>query len=199
MNTLATLQAYRALAALLVVAAHAGTLASALFGPGELDFLFRLGNAGVSFFFVLSGFVMVWAHEKDLGRPKALVPYLRKRVFRIYPVYIFVTLLLLPAWLAVPEFGNAYHREFMPLVKSLLLVPQAHPPHLAVGWTLSHEMLFYLLFGTLIFSRRIGSLLMALWTIAVIAGVVSGLNTEFPASFFLSDFNLLFPLGMLAA
>jgi peptidoglycan/LPS O-acetylase OafA/YrhL len=199
MKTLSALQAWRALAALLVVATHAGRLASARFGPGELDFLFGLGDAGISFFFVLSGFVMVWAHEEDFGRPKSLVPYFRKRVLRIYPVYVFVTLLLLPAWLAFPEFGEARHREFVPLIKSLLLVPQAHPPHLVVGWTLTHEVLFYLLFGAMILARALGAILMAPWTVAVLAGEISGLNADFPANFFLSAFNLLFPLGMLAA
>ena len=199
MKYLAVLQAYRALAALLVVATHAARLASARFGPGELDFLFGLGDAGVSFFFVLSGYVMVWAHEEDFGRPRALSSYFRKRALRIYPVYVFVTLLILPVWFAFPESGSAHHREALPLLKSLLLVPQAHPPHLAVGWTLTHEAFFYLLFGMMILSRNLGALLMASWTIAVIAGEVSGLNAEYPASFFLSEFNLLFPLGMLAA
>ncbi|MDM0002978.1 acyltransferase family protein [Variovorax sp. J22P240] len=46
------------------------------------------GAAGVAFFFVLSGFIIVLIHGREIGHPAQLWPYLRKRLARIYPTYL---------------------------------------------------------------------------------------------------------------
>jgi exopolysaccharide production protein ExoZ len=195
--TLSTLQAYRALAALLVVAGHAQYSASRYFSIGSLWFMHPWGNAGVAFFFCLSGFVMAWVHAPDAGHPSRAPAYLARRLTRVYPVYWFVNLLLLPFWFLGPSVWMPYHAEPIAFVKSLLLLPQVHSPHLAVAWTLIHEMLFYLLFGVLFLSRVAGIVVLVVWAAAIIMfgwdarGVWTGL--------ILSPLNLLFPLGMLAA
>ena len=45
------------------------------------------GFAGVDLFFALSGFIITWAHLRDLGRPGKLPPYLFRRAWRIYPPF----------------------------------------------------------------------------------------------------------------
>jgi exopolysaccharide production protein ExoZ len=199
MKTLSTLQAYRAFAAGIVVLSHASSIYAHYFSRDVFHFFFRMGNAGVAFFFVLSGFIMAWVHEKDFEKKERLGGYFRKRFLRIYPIYWFVTLVMVPFWLAVPAFGRYYHKEFGALVKSLLLFPQSHTPHLSVGWTLTHEVLFYLMFALFFFSRRLGAVLMLVWPVAVLVAHYTGFNATFPAIYFFGLLNLLFPLGILAA
>src|SRR4051812_16613211 len=105
MKTIHTLQAYRGLAALLVVFSHAQNI-YAKYGPSPgWPVLFQFGSAGVQFFFVLSGFIMLWVHAADIGRPAAAGKYFHKRFIRIYPIYWVATLILLPFWIEVPAFG----------------------------------------------------------------------------------------------
>ncbi len=165
------------------------------YGLGEVfSSFFHFGKAGVDFFFVLSGFILVYAHYDDLGKPSTLSLYLKKRVIRIYPVYWVVTLLILPIYFFHPSFGVGYESDAMVVLKSLALVPQDHNPILGVAWTLRHEILFYLLFGALIFNIRVGLLLFGFWAIGIPLVYLTG--SEYPYSFFFSIFNLEFLLGM---
>lgn len=194
------LQVFRGLAALLVVYHHANKEVTELYGYDWLRSLFDLGDAGVQFFFVLSGFIIFWIHRKDVGISSHVTHFLKKRLIRIYPPYLLVTLALTPFWAFIPEFGAWYHKELSSFVYSVLLLPQSHVPNLGVGWTLTHEMLFYCLFAALIFSRQLGTAVLAIWFVAIIVfNITSGGNAAFPLSFFLSMNNLLFGLGIAGA
>ncbi|MCZ2499322.1 hypothetical protein GN316_21400 [Xylophilus sp. Kf1] len=57
----------------------------------------RLGNLGVDFFLVLSGFIILFAHHADIGHPGRLRNDVAKRFFRIDPIDRFVTAGLLVA------------------------------------------------------------------------------------------------------
>lgn len=83
------IQVGRGIAAMMVVLFHLGGAMSAEKYFGDLTYirLFRFGSAGVEFFFVLSGFIIMYAHQKDIGRPDALAYYARRRAVRIYPSY----------------------------------------------------------------------------------------------------------------
>ncbi len=194
------LQVFRGLAALLVVYHHANREVVEMFGDNWLRSLFDLGDAGVQFFFVLSGFIIYHVHRRDIGQPAQARRFLLKRVIRVYPIYILVTLMLTPFWAFVPGFGAWYHKELMPFIYSLLLLPQDHVPHLGVAWTLTHEMLFYLLFTLLVLNRRLGMMVLSLWFIAI-AGVTVATADDpaFPWSFLFSINNLLFGFGIVAA
>lgn len=196
---LSLIQAYRGIAALLVVLYHASVTTSAYFGDSPLLHLFHFGWAGVQFFFVLSGFIIYHVHRSDIDTPARVSPYVRKRIVRIYPVYIFATLFLAPFWLCVPGLGEPYHKDLTALLLSLLLIPQDHPPHLAVAWTLIHEMIFYAMFATLLLSRAVGRVVLSLWFCAISLASISGSDLPLPINYLLSLNNLLFGLGMLAA
>ena len=47
----------------------------------------RAGNEGIVFFFLLSGFVLSFSFENGKKTPRYL-PYLVKRIFRLYPAYL---------------------------------------------------------------------------------------------------------------
>jgi len=197
-----SIQAYRGFAALLVVAYHANLIAGKYFEQTVVTKFFSFGHSGVPFFFVLSGFIIYYIHWSDIGRPFRAKQYLQKRIVRIYPIYWVVTLAVLPAYLLVPSFGSPYHRELLALIKSLLLIPQDHSPHLAVAWTLCHEMFFYLLFAVLIYKKILGQLFFVTWMLTTLAAVIAtnfgdGI-IQFPFTFLFSIYNLLFGLGLLA-
>jgi peptidoglycan/LPS O-acetylase OafA/YrhL len=193
------LQAYRGIAAILVVLFHAKMTTENYFGNYSLLSFFDMGEAGVQFFFVLSGFIIFYIHNKDLGISKRVYPYLKKRIIRIYPIYIIITLLFTPFWLLIPDFGNTHHKEILPLIKSLFLFPQEHPPHLGVAWTLTHEIFFYLVFSIAIINKKIGKTLLFLWFLFIVLFNFSGASLSFPFNFLLSVNNLLFGMGIITA
>lgn len=194
-----SLQAYRGFAAILVVLYHSHKIMSGYFETSTISEFFLFGHAGVEFFFVLSGFIIYFIHKGDLGHADKVIPYFKKRFVRVYPLYWVVTLIFLPFWLLVPEFGEDFHKQLIPFLKSMLLFPQVHAPHVEVGWTLVFEVCFYCLFGVGIFNRHIGILIFIIWFFFVISALVFSIPYEFPVSFLLSKYNLLFMLGILAA
>lgn len=196
------LQIYRGYAALLVVMFHASARLKLVYGVNNSSFLnlFDFGDSGVQFFFVLSGFIIYHIHHNDIGRPEKVIPFLRKRIIRIYPIYIFITLLVFPVWYFVPSIGFEYHKDFSALFYSLLLIPQKHAPHLSIAWTLTHEMLFYLIFCIIILNRNAGKLLFCVWSCSIIyANLFVSSPLQFPVDFFFSINNILFVLGIFAA
>lgn len=160
---LESIQALRALAAVLVAYSHSIDL-QVKFGVSRqqgFHSLENFGAIGVDLFFVISGFVITFAASADVG-PGAARRFFAKRFLRVNPIYylasalyVLVNALLyvrsaleLEVWLAVLRSG---------IVDTLLVVPSsakpAYMPLLVVGWTLAFEWLFYLLFLLLILLR----------------------------------------------
>ncbi len=161
-------EAARGVAALLVVLRHATTI---LAGPHAYDApvfagLFMFGRAGVDFFFVLSGFIIAYVHAGDIGRRPAFPAFWRKRLLRIYPPYWIATAILVIVLLFSPTRDFA-ERDPVHVLSSLLLLPEQHEPILGIGWSLRHEMLFYLFFSTLLLSRLLGTVLLITWAVAI--------------------------------
>lgn len=134
--------------------------------PGSFTFLERpfqiylaQGHLGVAGFFVLSGFVLTWAHllQGERGRSDGILTFYWKRIARIYPLYLFGMLLsVLPS---VLHLYSSYKANFdlktlTDLVLALLaLQAWTHDTVFvwnAVSWTLSVEAFFYLLFPLII-------------------------------------------------
>ena len=121
-----SLQAGRAIAAMLVVLFHLGGAIAAqkYFGISAFSVPFSFGASGVEFFFVLSGFIIFAAHRNDIFQPRKLAGYLKKRAVRIYPTYWIVFLLVYFLALASPGLRDTVPHDLSVLVKSLLLIPQ---------------------------------------------------------------------------
>ena len=63
-----------------------------------LDFLATRGYLWVEFFFVLSGFILThvyWPRLKDCCGANGYVAFLRARLIRLYPLHLFMLLLML--------------------------------------------------------------------------------------------------------
>ncbi len=126
-------------------------------GPVWFQKLSSIGYVGVSFFFVLSGFILVYTYA---GRPMVLKNFWRARFARIYPAYAFSLLVTAPFFfyavltMNIPFFvwAKAHLKLASALVLSLLhaWVPPAALTWNAVAWSLSVEAFFYVLFPFLL-------------------------------------------------
>ena len=138
---LPSLTGLRFMAALAVFGNHVGDF---FLDPGSsVNDTLQTGFVGVSFFFVLSGFVLTWSLRPG-DRPTA---FYRRRVARIVPNHIVV-------WAVVLVFLLAVGRTVgLPgALLSLALLQAWHPSEAvhfavnAVAWTLSVEAFFYFVF-----------------------------------------------------
>lgn len=203
-----SIQASRAVAAILVVLFHLGGIIALpkYFGTPEFDFLFAAGDAGVEFFFVLSGFIIFTAHKSDIGTPGRLGYFLKKRFTRIFPTYWIVFIAVYLAAIAAPSLRNTVPHDPGLLLKSLALLPQnpvevggTGAPVLFVAWTLQYEMFFYAFFALLILSRWAAAVgAVGLGAVYLSCAATSSCGA-FPLNFFSSDYVLLFAFGMAVA
>jgi peptidoglycan/LPS O-acetylase OafA/YrhL len=139
-------QALRALAANGVLLAHLFVVEQKYgHGVAFLPDSSRLGPCGVSLFFVISGFIMA-----TIARDVSWRRFLFDRMTRIFPPYWFYTTLVLAVSVVFPAFVNSSFQHAPSLLRSYLLIPDEVGPLLAVGWTLIHEMYFYLGFALIL-------------------------------------------------
>ncbi len=155
--TFESIQALRGVAAILVTLFHAASH----FDKSEATF--RVGNAGVDIFFVISGFVMWSAVARRSMTPET---FLRHRFIRLVPLYAIFTLALLGGWVLAPSaFPHMRPPTAEHVLLSLAFIPHVDPdgrifPLLAQGWTLNFEMFFYLLFALALMAPRRGRLML---------------------------------------
>ncbi len=201
-RTFGTLQAGRGLAALGVVFYHAATYAGGdprYWRHRPYYFHFEWCELGVEYFFVLSGVVIMLAHWRDQGVPHALPTYLWKRFRRVYPIYWCILALVAPTFFVGSHLGHGFERNPWVLLSSVLLIHiHSHETTLNVAWTLFHEILFYAFFAGIVFHRRIGYFIFAIWQLGSLAALLHWISSDRTSGFF-SPLHLLFGLGMIVA
>lgn len=195
-DTLNSVQVMRGIAAMAVAFYHTHLFISRpeMGGVQTWGSVASFGWSGVNFFFVLSGFIILLAHAKDIGRPDRAGNYVWRRVSRVYPVYwLFLTAYIAAAWFGFgsPEFSWAPRN----LAASYLLVQlgETPTPPLKVAWTLFYEMSFYAAFLVLILNRFWGSLLVGAWVVAIF--VDSFVLGRVDDGWYLRPWNLYFLVG----
>ncbi|WP_323097579.1 acyltransferase [Intrasporangium sp. YIM S08009] len=131
----------RFVAAMLVVVFHLSVYLSPLPFLGQL---MRAGYVGVTFFFVLSGFVLTYSWDSEARATR----FYRRRFARVYPVHLFFVVVAMlpfnptPNWAALPA--------------NVLLVQSWSPDDAVarsftgVSWSLSCELFFYAVFPLLV-------------------------------------------------
>lgn len=163
------IQALRGIAALMVVVSHLLIIERKYSADQILGDWAVYGMAGVDLFFVISGFIMVyvmWDHPRGL---KAASEFLWGRASRIYPLYWVVSLVLLVLWFARPDMVFSSIDAPPDILKSFALFPDTREPLLAVGWTLVHEMYFYLVFaGIMLLPRKALLPCLIIWFLIIV-------------------------------
>jgi len=166
----------------------------------NLSFLFNQANIGVSYFFILSGFVMIIAY----GQKSKIdtIDYLKNRFARIYPVYFLAILIAL-----ILSIISLSKIDFYGLTLNIFLIQSWVPGQAlsfnAPGWSLAVEFLFYMLFPFLfnyIYSKydfkRIVLPILIIWVVSQI-GFHFALSTSFYHGFPSKSHDLLFYLPIM--
>lgn len=147
MGKLQNIQALRGVAVLLVVAYHLSLIEQKYGGSKTIiSDQFGFGIFGVDLFFVISGFIMATITRGKFGIKKYAVKFIFNRATRIYPTYWFYTILALIIYLINPMWVNSSQGNQVDIFTSFFLLPSSTLPLVLVGWTLIHEIYFYLIF-----------------------------------------------------
>jgi peptidoglycan/LPS O-acetylase OafA/YrhL len=178
-HDLPALTGMRIIAALLVFLCHAvypmtpgnQTPATPFADPGVTGnlvwFLAPGGSIGVSFFFILSGFVITWSWRPGSGTGK----YLRRRLVKILPNHVVTWALAMVLFAAA--FTPAFGLPNLFLVNTWTSDPNFWGGANMPAWSLTSEILFYLLFPLLIIPiRKIADNRLWLWA-AVTVGAMA--------------------------
>ncbi len=139
----------------MVLVYHMGVYESKVSTATILGHMADIGKAGVDIFFVISGFVMMMISNRSSKSEDKPEVFLLKRAVRIYPLYWFYTGVALVIFLLRPELANRSGGVGeTSIMHSFLLFPdKSGAPIVGQGWTLIHEMYFYLTFSLILFAR----------------------------------------------
>ena len=195
---IASLQSWRFIFALMIFLHHFPVNGKGLFEAG--------GSCGVSFFLILSGFVMAAGYgEKILAPSFSLGTYMKKRWARIYPLHLLC--LLAAILLSIKSMTWQHLLMLVPnalLLQSWIPVREVYFSGNAVSWCLSDLSFFYAMFpllGRFLFRKKIGQSILFVSLLGVLYFAIFPLIPEEKAHAFLyvfPGFRLLdFIIGML--
>ncbi|NML69363.1 acyltransferase [Chryseobacterium sp. RP-3-3] len=140
--------------------------------------IFLKANVGVSYFFILSGFIMIVAYHKK--EKIVYFEYYKNRLARIYPLYVVGLLLFL-----VTRYSNfSIDKVFLYLFGLQSWIPGKAMILNFPGWSISVEFLFYLIFPLLhnyFYSKKNKSIWVAGIVLWVITQVFSYLYEASPS------------------
>jgi peptidoglycan/LPS O-acetylase OafA/YrhL len=152
----AVLDGIRGLAAILVILDHF---------PSPMNTVVMSRALAVDFFFVLSGFVLAHAYSQRLDSGMSAFDFMRRRIIRLYPMYILGSLLgAIMAAVAVSQGQFAMTPQGFGLVSLFAVGFVPTPQHLGgswgfysfdhPAWSLAYELVANLAFAALAFMRR---------------------------------------------
>ncbi|WP_052914824.1 acyltransferase family protein [Protofrankia coriariae] len=154
LETLPTLTSLRVFAAILVFSGHAFfELRFVTGGLGDaLHSIFGRGGYVLNFFFILSGFVLAWNWVHS-SRPSRSA-FVRRRLAKLFPNHLVTLALAIPLGVTVGGTTAAALGHWLPW--NILLLQDWRPEFglvtsgNSISWSLSAELLFYLLFPLVI-------------------------------------------------
>ena len=185
-ETFTALDGLRFLAALAVVIFHYATRVDGYARvPGFFRNLVDEGPCAVSFFFILSGFVLGYRYLYSGPRLGSAADFYCSRILRLYPAYLLAFLLFLPVavqryvWHASPGIAGRHLFVRSAVLSGLMLqswTPLAQAWN-GPSWSLSVEAFLYLTFPFLgwrvaqLRGRRAAAMLCASWMIPSLLAV----------------------------
>ncbi|HET9382791.1 MAG TPA: acyltransferase [Streptomyces sp.] len=134
----------------------------------EKTFL-NTGYIGVSFFFVLSGFVLAWSARPGMS----MRAFWRRRMTKIFPnhLVVFLAALILFAGATISSVGHWLPN--MLLVHTFFPQPEINLSMSPPTWSLGSELLFYVLFPLLIVPiRKLREGALWTWAAIMVVGTV---------------------------
>ena len=182
-NKQAGIQIARAVAALSIAYFHSWHVILSF--PADtaypIPFLKDYGFLAVNFFFAISGYVICIVMTKpNFSRTDFLI----RRVFRLYPLWIASSYVFLHLAREIRGMGPGDTSSFIHY--SLTLLPTQGLPFYDVGWSLQHEMAFYVLAAFIVPYLGLVGLVC---TLAVAAAV----NMMFDLPWYLSQLSGYYP------
>ncbi len=203
MKKLNSIQFLRGIAALGVVLFHSMAIESKYSGG---DFLlpsfFKIGQFGVDLFFVISGFIMITITQMREKKENNRFEFLYKRFSRIYPTYWFYFFITYAVFLYNPLWVNASQGNQFNFFDSFFLLPSTILPLVMVGWSLTFEIYFYLIFSLFIkFKKSLLVFSLFSWISILILYALYGENTILNPTIklILHPYAIEFILGAFAA
>jgi peptidoglycan/LPS O-acetylase OafA/YrhL len=196
-NMLTSLRFFAAVHVLMFHSGH-GFLHDAGLLPKPLDNFLANGYLGVSFFFVLSGFILAYVYGETLGTSVRFRDYAVARFARVYPVFLLSLLLMVPL---AQKRGPLF--DMIPQFIMLQSWPPVGASQFAnwnfPSWTLSMELFFYILFPFLLaaINHRSRSFLLAVASLLAVAIVLLRLPTMVPTGATLYEWQGFVPLPLL--
>ena len=141
---IATFDAVRAIAVLMVFVTHSGILLHLPKPLEELSDLVRWSHFGVNLFFVLSGFLITRILIKSKGQKNAYKNFLIRRSLRIFPIYYLAILALMVIEPGQYLITSATYTSNYAFAFDETVNPMSH------SWSLSVEEHFYLIWSPIV-------------------------------------------------
>jgi len=201
-GVLMSIQAARGIATFIVIVAHVQLYVAGKMNLPDLMPFYGVVGAAVDSFFVVSGFIMVYASERLFGQPGGMRIFFLRRLARILPMYWITTTFVVIYLLATYGSLEAGGAPLSYVIASYFFVPITRPdgwgtPVHGVAWTLNYEVFFYTVFGCFIFlsRRRIVFVVSTIFIALALASLAFGPFPN-PWGFWSHPLILEFALGM---
>jgi peptidoglycan/LPS O-acetylase OafA/YrhL len=139
LTRLDSLTSFRFIAALMVYLFHVGIWSE-----------FQTGYIGVSFFFILSGFILTYNYSNKLIHldKKLVGKFYIARFSKIYPIHLLTFFLAVPYYFFIPLKHEPILYVFQAITNITLIhswIPFGNISFNGVSWSLSNEMFFYMI------------------------------------------------------
>jgi exopolysaccharide production protein ExoZ len=190
------IQLLRGIACVLVALMHITVSFSQTFHSYFLWNFFKFGGGGVDIFFVLSGFIITYSNRQHIGKPGNILTFVKKRLIRIFPIYWILISFFLVIQLILPAFYATHFQMSLANIFSTYFLLPNHNMLNGVSWSLTNELLFYLLFllALLIPNKNVVLWLLAVYLIFLILLPAFSFNTLNNHNSFIQ--LLLFPMNV---
>ncbi|WP_330172859.1 acyltransferase [Streptomyces sp. NBC_01498] len=158
-DRLPSLTGLRFWAALIVVLYHLSRQVGEIPGLSQATWY---GRSGVTFFFVLSGFVLAWTYD---GQRVPATVFLWRRFARIWPLLVVTSAASVAVWIAIgKEVSTKAVLATLLMVHAWVADPVIQKGANPAAWSLSDEAWFYLVFPLLMLLPALRSGRGRFWT-----------------------------------